>query len=234
MKKAIIGINPYDIRIKGRAWNATKEAYYKAVWSSGGCPVTLSHTTNKDNITSLVSNLDALLMVGGPDIPAHTYKSKNPNLLDQDIMSEERENFDRAIFLETMKQNKKILAICAGVQHVNIIYGGSLIEDIPTLVKNHIDHGVFNGEASAHSVTITSEDSLLFNLIKKETISVKSSHHQSIKNLGKQVIVTAKSSDNIIEAIELKDKNNFIGVQWHPETAPQSKDMSSLFYWLSH
>ena len=76
MKKAIIGINPYDIHIKGRAWNATKEAYYKAVWSSGGCPVTLSHTTNKDHITSLVSNLDALLMVGGPDIPAHTYKFK--------------------------------------------------------------------------------------------------------------------------------------------------------------
>ena len=77
-------------------------------------------------------------------------------------------------------------------------------------------------------------NSLLFNLIKKETISVKSSHHQSIKNLGKQVIVTAKSSDNIIEAIELKDKNNFIGVQWHPEIAPQSKDMPSLFYWLAH
>mgnify|MGYP000014565681 FL=1 len=234
MKKALIGINPYDINRKGSTWNATKEAYYQAVWAAGGCPVTLSHTKNKDNIMSLISNLDGLLMVGGPDIPSNKYKSQNSHLLDSDIMSEERESFDRAIFLETMKQNKKILAICAGVQHVNVIYGGSLIEDIPTLVKNHIDHGVFNGDASLHPVTITDHKSLLFKNIQKEIISVKSSHHQSINILGKGVVVTATSSDNVVEAVELKEKNNFIGVQWHPEIMPRSKEMSNLFYWLSH
>ena len=92
-------------------------------------------------------------MVGGPDIPANKYLSTNPHLLDEDVMSESRESFDRALFLEGMKQDKKILAICAGVQHVNIIYGGNLLEDIPTLVKNHIDHGVFNGAASTHPIT---------------------------------------------------------------------------------
>ena len=234
MKKALIGINPYDINRKGTTWNATKEAYYQAVWAAGGCPVTLSHTKNKDNITSLISNLDGLLMVGGPDIPSNKHKSQNSHLLDSDIMSEERESFDRAIFLETMKQNKKILAICAGVQHVNVIYGGSLIEDIPTLVKNHIDHGVFNGDASLHPVTITDQKSLLFKNIQKEIISVKSSHHQSINILGKGVVVPATSSDNVVEAIELRGTNNFIGVQWHPEIMPRSKDMSNLFYWLSH
>jgi putative glutamine amidotransferase len=234
LKKALIGINPYDIDRKGSTWNATKEAYYKAIWAAGGCPVTLSHTKNKDNITSLVSSLDGLLMVGGPDIPSNKYKSKNSHLLDPDVMSEEREGFDRAVFLETMKQNKKILAICAGAQHVNVIYGGSLIEDIPTLVKNHIDHGVFNGEASLHPVKIADQKSLLFKNIQKEIISVKSSHHQSMNILGNGVVVTATSSDNVVEAIELKGKNNFIGVQWHPEIMPRSKEMSNLFYWLSH
>jgi|TARA_B110000438_G_scaffold7566_1_gene7377 putative glutamine amidotransferase len=234
LKKALIGINPYDINLKGSTWNATKEAYYQAIWAAGGCPVTLSHTKTKDNIMSLVSNLDGLLMVGGPDIPSNKYKSKNPHLLDPDVMSEERENFDRAVFLETMKQNKKILAICAGVQHVNVIYGGSLIEDIPTLVKNHIDHGVFNGDASLHPVTIANQKSLLFKNIQKEIISVKSSHHQSINILGKGVFVTATSSDGVVEAVELRDKNNFIGVQWHPEIMPNNKEMSNLFYWLSH
>lgn len=234
MKKALIGINPYDINQKGSTWNATKEAYYQAIWAAGGCPVTLSHTKTKDNIMSLVSSLDGLLMVGGPDIPSNKYKSKNPHLLDPDIMSEERENFDRAVFLETMKQNKKILAICAGAQHVNVIYGGSLVEDIPTLVKNHIDHGIFNGEANLHPVTISNQKSLLFKNIQKEIISVKSSHHQSINILGKGVFVTATSSDGVVEAIELRDKNNFIGVQWHPETMPKNKEMSNLFYWLSH
>ena len=74
MKKALIGINPYDIKRKGSTWNAIKQAYYKAVWDTGGCPVTLNHTKDKDQITSLVSNLDGLLMVGGPDIPANKYK----------------------------------------------------------------------------------------------------------------------------------------------------------------
>lgn len=233
MKKALIGINPYDIKRKGSTWNAIKQAYYKAVWDTGGCPVTLNHTKDKDQITSLVSNLDGLLMVGGPDIPANKYQSTNPQLLDPDVMSEDRENFDRAVFLEAIKQNKKILAICAGAQHVNVIYGGTLIEDIPTLVKNHVDHGVFNGAASIHPITITNQNSLLSKIVNKKTIDIKSSHHQCVNGLGRGVVVTATAKDGVIEAIELKDKDNFIGVQWHPETMPNSREMSSLFAWLS-
>ena len=233
MKKALIGINPYDVELKGSTWNATKQAYYKAVWGAGGCPVTLNHTKNKDQIASLVSNLDGLLMVGGPDIPANKYKSTNPQLLDPDIMSEDRENFDRAIFLESMNQNKKILAICAGAQHVNVIYGGTLIEDIPTLVKNHIDHGVFNGAASVHPITITKQSSLLSKIVSKKIIDIKSSHHQCVNSLGDGVVVTATAKDGVIEAIELKDRDNFIGVQWHPEIMSNSREMSSLFAWLS-
>ena len=233
MKAKLIGINPYDIKRKGRAWNATKEAYFEAVWRAGGCPVTLSHTQNNSQIIQAVSCIDSLLMVGGPDIPSEKYNSKNPHLLDPDTMSEQREAFDRAIFLEAMKQNKKILAICAGVQHANVIYGGTLIEDIPTLVIKHIDHGVFNGEASIHSVEIIDQESLISNILKQKTIKVKSSHHQSINKLGKDIYITAKSSDGIVEAVEIKGKNNFIGVQWHPEIMPKSKQMDKLFIWLT-
>jgi len=122
LKKALIGINPYDIERKGSIWNATKQSYYQAVWNVDACPVTLNHTEKLNKIESLVSNLDGILMVGGPDIPANKYLSTNPQLLDEDVMSESRESFDRALFLEGMKQDKKILAICAGVQHVNVIY----------------------------------------------------------------------------------------------------------------
>ena len=232
MKKALIGINPYDIVSKGTTWNATKQAYYNAVWNVDACPVTLNHTENLNQIESLVSNLDGLLMVGGPDIPANKYLSTNPHLLDKDVMSESRESFDRALFLEGMKQDKKILAICAGVQHVNIIYGGNLLEDIPTLVKNHIDHGVFNGAASTHPITITNQNSTLAKIINKKTINIKSSHHQCINILGKNIVVTAKAEDGITEAIEIKDRDNFIGVQWHPEIMFNNKEMTRLFSWL--
>ena len=232
MKKALIGINPYDFQRKGSTWNATKQAYYQAVWNVDACPVTLNHTKDLDQLESLVSNLDGLLMVGGPDIPANKYLSTNPHLLDEDVMSESRESFDRALFLEGMKQDKKILAICAGVQHVNIIYGGNLLEDIPTLVKNHIDHGVFNGAASTHSITITNQNSTLAKIINNKTIDVKSSHHQCINVLGKNVVVTATAQDGITEAIEIKDRENFIGVQWHPEIMLNNEEMTQLFSWL--
>lgn len=215
-------------------WNATKEAYYQAIWRNGGCPVTLSHTKNTDKISSVVSKMDGFLMVGGPDIPAKTYNSKNPQLLDPDIMSDKREAFDRALFLEAMNQNKKILAVCAGVQHANVILGGTLIEDIPVLVKNHVNHGIFNGAARTHAVNTTNKNSLLYKIVQKETFSVQSSHHQCINAPGNDVVITARAEDNTVEAIEIAGHNNFIGVQWHPETMPKSENMKKLFSWLSN
>ena len=132
-----------------------------------------------------------------------------------------------------MNQNKKILAVCAGVQHANVILGGTLIEDIPSLIKNHINHGVFNGAASTHPVNTTNKDSLLYNIIQKESFNVKSSHHQCVNVLGEGVVITAKAEDGTVEAIEIAGRNNFIGVQWHPETMPKSENMKKLFSWLS-
>ena len=231
MKKPLIGITPYHIERKGSFWNATKEDYYLSVWEAGACPVTLNHPPNKEEIPSIVNQIDAFLIVGCPDIPAHIYSAKNPNLIDEDQMSEERESFDRLVFLETIKQNKKVLAICLGMQHVNTVLGGTLTEDIPTLIPGAIDHGKFNGEHSLHSVHLTKE-SLLFDVVRSETIQVASTHHQCIKETGKGVKKTAQSDDKVVEAIELENKNNFIGVQWHPELLRESKESKKIFSWL--
>ena len=231
MKKPLIGITPYHIERKGSFWNATKEEYYLSVWESGGCPVTLNHPPNKEEIPNIVNQIDAFLMVGGPDVPASVYGAENPNLIDQDQMSKERESFDRLVFLETIKQNKKILAICLGMQHVNIVLGGTLTEDIPTLVPYAIDHGKFNGKHSLHTAQIFKE-SLLFDVLQSDTIRVASTHHQCIKKLGESVKVTARSDDKVVEAIEIENKNNFIGVQWHPELLKESKESKKLFSWL--
>ena len=110
MKKPLIGINPYHIKRKGSFWNATKEDYYLTVWNSGGCPVTLNYPKKEEHISNIVEHLHGLLMVGGPDLPADVYGSTNPELLDKDQMSKEREFFDREVFLETLKQGKKVLA----------------------------------------------------------------------------------------------------------------------------
>ncbi len=231
MKKPLIGINPYHIERSGSFWNATKEDYYLTVWNSGGCPVTLNHPHKQEQISSAVEHIHGLLMVGGPDIPAEVYGSTKPDLIDEDQMSKERESFDREVFLETLKQGKKVLAICAGLQHINVVFGGTLVEDIPTLVPSAVDHGTFNGEHSTHEVSIKKE-SKLFDILGSEKAFVASTHHQCVGKLGKNVIPVAHSLDGVVEAIEIENQKNFIGVQWHPELAKHSKETKKLFSWL--
>lgn len=231
MKKPLIGINPYHIKRKGSFWNATKEDYYLTVWNSGGCPVTLNYPNKEEHISNIVEHLHGLLMVGGPDLPADVYGSTNPELLDKDQMSKEREFFDREVFLETLKQGKKVLAVCAGLQHINTVFGGTLTEDIPTLIPGAVDHGTFNGEYSVHEVKIKKE-SKLFNVLGVESVSVASTHHQCVNKLGDNIVSVASSSDGVVEAIEIENQKNFIGVQWHPELIKQSEETKKLFSWL--
>jgi putative glutamine amidotransferase len=231
MKKPLIGINPYHIKRKGSFWNATKEDYYLTVWNSGGCPVTLNYPNKEEHISNIVEHLHGLLMVGGPDVPADVYGSTNPELLDKDQMSKEREFFDREVFLETLKQGKKVLAVCAGLQHINTVFGGTLTEDIPTLIPGAVDHGTFNGEYSVHEVKIKKE-SKLFNVLGVESVSVASTHHQCVNKLGDNIVSVASSSDGVVEAIEIENQKNFIGVQWHPELIKQSEETKKLFSWL--
>ena len=193
--------------------------------------MTLNHPNKKEHISNAVEHLHGLLMVGGPDLPAEIYGSTNPELIDKDQMSKEREFFDREVFLETLKQGKKVLAICAGLQQVNIVFGGTLTEDIPTLVPAAADHGTFNGEHSIHEVKIEKE-SKLFNVLGVESASVASTHHQCINKLGDNIIPVAHSSDGVVEAIEIENQKNFIGVQWHPELIKQSEETKKLFSWL--
>ncbi len=84
-------------------------------------------------------------MAGGPDLSVELYGGQHPELLDKDVIHHQREAFDRAIFLATRRQHKPILAICLGLQHINVIYGGDLYEDLDTQFPGTIDHGEFNG-----------------------------------------------------------------------------------------
>ena len=193
--------------------------------------MTLNYPKKEEHISNIVEHLHGLLMVGGPDLPADVYGSTNPELLDKDQMSKERESFDREVFLETLKQGKKVLAVCAGLQHINIVFGGTLTEDISTLIPGAVDHGTFNGEYSVHEVKIEKE-SKLFNVLGVESASVASTHHQCVNRLGDNIVSVASSSDGVVEAIEIENQKNFIGVQWHPELIKQSEETKKLFSWL--
>ncbi|MBT3299951.1 MAG: C26 family cysteine hydrolase domain-containing family [Candidatus Marinimicrobia bacterium] len=233
MTKPLIGVNPYYFERHKSWWNATQEKYYKAVYLAGGIPMTLHHVSSEIAIEEIANKIDGFVMVGGPDLPHQTYNSQNPDLLDEDVMHKDREQFDRTLFLAMKNKGKPILAICVGFQHINVIYGGTLYEDIPSQTKESVFHGVFNGDWVEHSVRL--KDKCLIAQAMGTTNSViPSTHHQGIRKLGDGLRAVAWAEDGLIEAIEdKKTPDAFIAVQWHPEIDIQSQEQLRLFQWLT-
>ena len=99
------------------------------------------------------------------------------------------------------------------------------------MVPGSVDHGTFNGEHSVHDVKIKKESNL-FNVLGAETVSVASTHHQCMGKAGNNIVPVAHSLDGVVEAIEIENQKNFIGVQWHPELIKHSEETKKLFSWL--
>src|SRR4030095_5912732 len=121
-----------------------------------------------------------------------------------------------------------VLAICRGLQLINIFFRGSLIFDLQEI--RNVDHRkISDTEDRLHEVNIF-KDTLLYNVVNEDRAMIASSHHQSIDRLGEGLMVNAKSDDGIIEGIEYLDKEDkpfFLGVQWHPERFRDFNDPAS-------
>ncbi len=231
MNKPIIGINPYYYNYQDSWWMATKEDYINAVWRAGGIPMTVHYPDSGNTIAEILERIDGLLMVGGPDFHSSMYGGSQPELLSK-IIHQKRESFDRIIFQEARRNNKPILAVCAGFQHINLIYGGSLYEDIPRQLNNHMNHGEFNGAQILHPVKLD-DRSILYSIMGEPEPQVCSTHHQGIKILGDNLTAVAWTADGLIEAIEdTRDPRAFVAVQWHPELYQEDQANRQIFQWL--
>lgn len=158
----------------------------------------------------IVKMCDGLLICGGADSHSKYY---NQELHEKaDIVKENIDEMDLKLMELFLKAKKPILGICRGHQVINIYYGGSLIQDIPSQYETSIKHRQKEARnVGTHSVVLT-KDSLLGK--KGESYSVNTFHHQNIDQLGESLEVIAYSEDGLIEAIQ---NDAVFGVQWHPE-----------------
>ena len=168
-------------------WMATKENYAYRIWDHGAIPFLLTHPNSNGSVPDIANFIDGLMLIGGPDLPVDSYGGTAYDLGGEEPMHPNRITFDREIFESCHERGKPILAICAGLQLINVMYGGTLIEDIPSQVSASVDHGEFKGKTSYHSVTVD-RDSNLFRILEKEQILVNSTHHQGIRDLGKGTV----------------------------------------------
>jgi len=212
-----IGARPRLIEASGgELWADTvAQTYRNAVTNAGGIPVILA-AVDETAVPQLLDRVDGLLLKGGGDVDPATYGG-SPDVEVRGI-SLERDGFEIALAREAHRRRIPTLAICRGIQILNVALGGSLIEDIPSEVGS-TDHDSY-GEKSwkAHQHVTIDEGCGLAALVGGTHIHVNSIHHQALRRVADGLHPVAWADDGIIEAIEADDEKwRLIGVQWHPE-----------------
>ena len=200
------------------------EKLIKFVVKYGVIPLLLIYEKEKDLSNQYLDMIDGLLMIGDKDISKEFYDKKNisnENL--SEIMNKDKMNFQIKMLNKILVKKEKdipILGICAGCQSLNVCFGGTLYNDIKTDLKSKIIHSPTkkNPSIKYHKINIK-KDTLLYDIIKKNEIIVSSNHHQSVKDLGKNILISSQcQNDNVIESIEYKNSKKIcIGLQWHIE-----------------
>jgi len=132
-------------------------------------------------------------------------------------MSQRRATFEMKMAQLARAADLPVLGICGGMQAMNVVFGGSLYQDIPSQVGKPLKHRQPIPAAKlSHTVTVAS-GTLLRKIVRTATMRVNSSHHQSVKQLASSLIASAVAPDGIVEAVESPRNRFFLGIQWHPE-----------------
>ena len=191
-------------------------AYLHAIQQAGGVPVLLPPQLSTSSLERLVRGLDAVLLTGGGDVdPASFGEAPHPTLYD---VAPSRDALEIHVTLIALERRTPLLAICRGIQVLNVALGGSLHQDVATDPGTEIQHSQQEARDQAtHKVRIAAQ-SRLSRALGGEDFEVNSFHHQVIKSLGRGLVPVAWAPDRMIEGVELDDDSRWVlGVQWHPE-----------------
>lgn len=204
--------------------------YSEAVEAAGGAPVHICLIPNESYIAAVMNELDGILLPGSDsDVDPTRYgREPHPRLGSVHPLKDET---DALVLEEVERRATPLFAICFGMQMLNVMRGGTLIQDIGALMPEAIKHqqGAPRDRRS-HKVRLL-EGSLLQRLAGQESVLVNSHHHQAIETLGRELVATAWTADGLVEAVEDPRGDRFVlAVQWHPEIAWSRDELSqSLF-----
>jgi putative glutamine amidotransferase len=197
----------------------------EAVWGAGGDPLVLLPSApgglaDDAEVAARLAVADAVLLPGGGDVSPQFYGAgPHPSLYRMDA---EQDAFDLAAARWALSAGRPMLAICRGLQVVNVALGGNLVQDMPT----HHRHVVSRLRLRRGALRRT---------VGAPQITISCFHHQAIDRLGQGLVATATSADGVVEAVELARPAGrwFLGVQWHPEdTAATDPDQHAIFVGL--
>ena len=219
---------PSSSPIVAVAW--PKIDYVAALEQSGA--VVREVAPHVDPAPSALAACDGLLLTGGVDVDPALYgdSTRHPTV----EIDAQRDAYELALAREAIARDLPILAICRGVQVLNVAAGGTLIQDIPSGLTTTLSHSITEPKhAVAHDVQVVSGTRLSALLAPAigagDRLAVNSRHHQAVKQTAPGFVVSATAPDGIVEAIERPTARFCIGVQWHPENFWRTGEFKGLF-----
>lgn len=193
----------------------TNDTYIRAVLRAGGVPLLFPCAAGPDACRQLVAAVDGLLIPGGVDTaPQFFGEEPIPKVT---CIDGEQDRFELELIRLGAEMGKPILAICRGCQIVNVAFGGTLYQDIPSQLPEAQGHYQQTASRSEpyHTVHIL-PGSVLAAALGEKALVTNSYHHQAVKKLAEGFTACARTQDGVIEGIENGD-GSILGVQWHPE-----------------
>jgi len=207
------------------------EDYRQSILHVGGEPRVLEAAAD---VEQALAGIDGLMLTGGDDVAPSRYgEAAHPTVT---AAEPGRDEFEIALVAAARARNLPILAICRGVQVLNVACGGTLVQDIPSQIAGALAHSLAVPQHEpyelAHEVWVD-KDSLLARLMRErlvdEALEVNSRHHQAVKQVAPGFVATATAPDGVIEAIEDPAARFCLGVQWHPENFFRTGEFRALF-----
>ena len=208
--------------------------YSDAIQAAGGVPVHIPLIPDRDYISSVVDGLDGILLPGCDSDVDPSYYGEDPHPKLGRVIPE-KDQTDLLVLAEAEARNLPVLAICFGIQVLNVSRGGSLIQHIESQVENWIKHDQGKPAARAsHNIRIEN-DGMLFDIavgsLDGERVKVNSHHRQAVKSVGENLRAVAWANDGVIECVEDTRMDRFVlGVQWHPELSWNTDELSRSIF----
>lgn len=211
MTRPVIGIE-VDVALteSGRRFAKVYETYCDAVSDAGGAPVLLPPAPD-EALEAVLAVVSGLVLPGGDDLAADLWGEVQRPCPRFVAVDARRLDHGRRLLALARARRLPVLGVCYGAQLLSLVRGGAMVQDIPDEVPGALAHA---GEA--HPVDVA-PGSLLARLLGPGPLEVNSRHHQSVRGPGEGLVVSARSRDGVVEAVEAPDEPFVLGVQWHPE-----------------
>ena len=223
VSRPVIGITTYLEQAQCGVWDVRAsflpEVYFRAVTRAGGVAILLPpQASDADSARDIVSRLDGLIITGGKDVDPARYGQKPHETTDEP--RRDRDALEDDLYAAAIAANLPFLGICRGAQMLNVHQGGNLIQHLPEVIGH--DHYQKGGGTFTTMDVAVDGGTHLSRIVGDRVTGAQMYHHQAIDTVGRDLVVSARTADGVIEGIELTTVDFGIAVQWHPEETSET------------